>query len=76
MVASQHGHTEAMKLLLTFPDIDVNLATVSLCPPTPSHLLLGALTLTLAMMTHHPPTHNMYPNPMNKTQCVCYFRFW
>ena len=41
MLASQFGRTKAMKLLLTFPDINVNHADVSLYPPTPSHLVVG-----------------------------------
>ena len=41
LAASQIGHAEAIKALLTVPDINVNQANVSLYPLTPSHLVLG-----------------------------------
>ena len=41
MLASEQGHTEAMKLLLNASDIDVNHADVSLYLLIPSHLVLG-----------------------------------
>ena len=79
--ASSNGHAEAIKALLTVPDINVNRADVSLYLLTPSYLVLGgmceviyltlSLTITLAMMTYHPPMHNMHPNPMkNISKCV------
>ena len=41
MVASQNGHTEAIKLLLAVLGIDVNHADVSLYLLAPSHLVEG-----------------------------------
>ena len=40
-LASRFGRTEAIKLLLAAPGIDVNHANVSLYPLTSSHLVLG-----------------------------------
>ena len=40
-LASEEGYTEAIKLLLTVPNIDVNHADVSLYLLTPSHLVVG-----------------------------------
>ena len=65
MWASQYGRTETIKLMLAVSDIDVNYAKVGTNP---------ALALTLAMMTYHPPTHNMYFNP-KKISRVWYFSF-
>ena len=58
MAASEKGHTEAIKALLTAPGIDVNHVDVSLCLLTPPiyliHIcLILSLTLTLALTTHH-----------------------
>ena len=39
--AAKEGDTEAIKLLLTAPDIDVNDTDVSLYLLTPSHLVVG-----------------------------------
>ena len=41
MAAAKKGETEAIKLLLAAPDIDVNHANVSHYLPTPSHLVVG-----------------------------------
>ena len=49
MKASLNRRTEAIKLLLTAPDINVNLADVSLYLLTPSHLALGG-----GFITHLP----------------------
>ena len=42
MLASTNGHPEAVKLLLTASDIDVNQADVSLHPLTPFYLVVRA----------------------------------
>ena len=53
MVASSYGHTEAIKLLLTATDINVNQADVSLYLLTLSYLALGVgiweIYLTLSL---------------------------
>ena len=59
MAASEHGHAEAIKLLLAAPDIDVNQAKVSLYLLTPSYLVVGG-----GFITHLP--HPIPPsNPRN-----------
>ena len=65
MYASEKGHTEAIKLLLAAPGIDVNQANVSLYLLTPSHLVVRG---------RGEGEHNMYPNPMqNIPKCVYLF---
>ena len=70
-MASDSGHTEAIKALLTVPGIDVNHAApnVSLRLLIPQHLVVEgefnarcltfSLSLTLTMMTYRLPTRNM-----------------
>ena len=65
MAASEYGHTEVTRLLLTAPDIIVNYAKVSLYLLTPSHLVVGGgfngrvggrgvyLTLSLPLSNPH-----------------------
>ena len=57
--ASMYGHPEAIKLLLTVPDIDVNRANVSPYLLTSSHLVLGGGFIT------HLPHLIPPPNPRN-----------
>ena len=81
--ASERGHAEAIKALLTAPGIDVNHAEVSLCLLTPLDIVVGVgllhiylpfpFTLIPAMMTYLPPTWNMYPSNVKKIQSVRVF---
>ena len=81
--ASENGHTEAIKALLTAPDINVNHTNVSLYLLIPPRHSSGAgfdthyLTLfhhkTLAMITYHPNLYYVpHPTTMKKhPKCVC-----
>ena len=81
MRASDNGHADAIKILLTAPGIDVNYANVSLHLLTPSRMQgwgcgsfhASSITQTPAMMTYHPLMHDMYPIPTKKnTKCVIF----
>ena len=84
IVASEYGHTGAIKALLTAPGINVNHEDVSLYLLTPLHLRavngskahlphLISPKLTLAMMTYLSPTCKMYPSTMkNKSKCFLF----
>ena len=59
LLASEKGHTEAMKLLLNASDIDVNHEDVSLYLLSPSYLAAGGWFIT------HLPHVIPYFNPCN-----------
>ena len=74
MAASGNGHIEAIKALLTAPDININHATVSLyLLRLPNLVVEGgceglnlALSLTLILVTYHP-----LPLPLPASNPIC-----
>ena len=89
LLASRSGNTEAMKLLLTFPDVDVNHANVRLYLLTPFPVVVGGgvrvIYLTLSL-THSDPRNDdlpspnaqyaPQPNPMTIIHSVCVCCLW
>ena len=89
LCASGSGNTEAMKLLLTFPDVDVNHANVRLYLLTPFPVVVGGgvrvIYLTLSL-THSDPRNDdlpspnaqyaPQPNPMTIIHSVCVCCLW
>ena len=77
MRASHLCRTEAVKALMTAPDIDVNHADVSLYPLTPSHLQVGDASTYISLLyflylPHFPsrPFYLLPPSPLPTSNSI------